>query len=230
MLPAQDATFIYLERDHCPMHIGGVYLMDARDAPPDFGYTAFCQRVSERLPCSRVFRQRLVEAPLSLSHPCWINDPDFRLRNHLPRLELPAPGSRAELMQLAAQVFGRTLDRRRPLWEMSFVEGLNRVPGLAAGSFALITKVHHAAVDGGSGIELMGALLDLQATPRAIDTDDDWQPEEVPATAKLVAAAYSKMGHKAMALGKVAGEVAAGAIRVYGTRRARRIDPPPMLF
>jgi len=230
MLSAQDATFIYLESDHSPMHIGGVYLIDARDAPAGFGYEAFCRHIQSRLPCSRIFRQRLVEAPLSLSHPCWINDPDFRLQRHLPRLELPAPGGRAELMKLAAQVFGCALDRSRPLWELSFIEGLDQVPGLRAGSFAVITKVHHAAVDGGSGVELMGALLDLQATPRALDLADDWQPEEIPASAKLVAAAYSKVGRKTVELGRLAGEVAAGAIRVYSTRRARRIDPPPMLL
>jgi len=69
MLSAQDATFIYLESDHSPMHIGGVYLIDARDAPAGFGYEAFCRHIQSRLPCSRIFRQRLVEAPLSLSHP-----------------------------------------------------------------------------------------------------------------------------------------------------------------
>lgn len=230
MLSAQDATFIYLESDHSPMHIGGVYMIDSRDAPAGFGYDAFCEHIRSRLPCSPVFRQRLVEAPLSLSHPCWINDPDFRLQRHLPRLELPSPGGRPELMQLAAQVFGRALDRSRPLWELSFVEGLDRVPGLAAGSFAVITKVHHAAVDGGSGVELMGALLDLQAKPRDVDLADPWRPEEIPASAKLVAAAYSGLGRKSVELGRLAGEVAAGAIRVYSTRRARRIDPPPMLL
>lgn len=230
MLSAQDATFVYLESDHCPMHIGGVYLIDARGAPASFGYRSFVRHIRERLQCSRIFRQRLVEVPLSLAHPCWINDPDFHLENHLPRLELPAPGGREELMQLAAQIFGRTLDRNLPLWELSFVEGLDRVPGLAPGSFALISRVHHAAVDGGSGVELMGAILDLNPTPRVIDTPDEWQAEKIPATARLVAAAYARMGRKTIELGKVVGEVAAGAIRVYGNRRARRIDPPPMLL
>ncbi|HLF32429.1 MAG TPA: wax ester/triacylglycerol synthase family O-acyltransferase [Xanthomonadales bacterium] len=230
MLSAQDATFIYLESDHCPMHIGGVYLIDARGAPATFGYRSFVSHIRERLQCSRIFRQRLVEVPLSLSHPYWINDPHFRLESHLPRLELPAPGGMQELMQLAAQVFGRTLDRNRPLWELSFIEGLDRVPGLAPGSFALISKVHHAAVDGGSGVELMGALLDLESTPRVIDAADDWRAEKIPATARLIATAYSRMGRKTIELGKVVGEVAAGAIRVYGKRRARRIDPPPRLL
>jgi diacylglycerol O-acyltransferase / wax synthase len=230
MLSAQDATFIYLESDHSPMHIGGVYLIDSRGAPRGFGYDAFRQHIESRLSCSRIFRQRLVEIPLSLSHPCWINDPGFRLSNHLPMLQLPSPGGLEELMQLAAQVFGQKLDRKRPLWEMSFVEGLDRVPGLAPGSYAVISKVHHAAVDGGSGVELVGALMDFTSTPRVIEGRDTWHPEELPATVKVVAAAYSRLGSKTVELGKLIGEVASGAMHTVGTRRARRIDPPPMLL
>jgi WS/DGAT/MGAT family acyltransferase len=230
MLSAQDASFIYLESDLTPMHIGGVYLMDSRDVPASFNYTRFCAHIKNRLACSPIFRQRLVEVPLSLAHPYWINDPEFVLGHHLPRLQLPAPGGWQQLMQLSAQVFGQLLVRNRPLWEMSFVEGLDRVPGLARGSFALISKVHHAAVDGGSGVELMGTLLDTSARPRRIDKADDWQPEAAPATGKVVAAAYSRLGQKSIDFGKLLGEVTAGAIRARAKRRALYIEPPPRLL
>ena len=154
-LSALDASFIYLESDHSPMHIGGVYVMDAAGAPPGFGFAAFREHIRERLRCSRVFRERLIEAPLGLAHPCWINDPDFDLDRHLAHLHLPAPGGRAQLMRVAAQIFGRALDRGRPLWEMTFIDGLDAFEDVAPGSFAMISKVHHAAIDGGSGIEVL---------------------------------------------------------------------------
>lgn len=229
-LSALDASFIYLESDHSPMHIGGVYLMDAADAPAGFGYAAFREHIRQRLRCSRIFRERLIEAPLGLSHPCWINDPDFDLDRHLPHLQLPAPGGREQLMRTAAQIFGRTLDRGRPLWEMSFIDGLDGFEDLAPGSFAMISKVHHAAVDGGSGVELMAALLDASPEPREPPGTDDWAPEPVPGVARLVGSAYAGMGRKSVELGKLVGEVARGAARVYGSRRAERISPPPMLL
>jgi len=228
VLSALDAFFIYLESDCSPMHIGGVYLIDAKNAQSSFGYAAFCACIQQRLQRSRVFRQRLVEVPLSLSHPYWINDPDFSLHKHLPRFRLPSPGGKKELMQLAAQVFGRMLDREKPLWEMSFVEGLDNVEGLARGSFAVITKVHHAAVDGTSGVELMGTLLDIEPKPPEFAVDDNWRPEKLPDTTQLLAAACAGLGRKSAELGNLVSEVSAGAWRVYATKRVKKIDPPPM--
>ena len=230
MLSAQDASFIYLESDHCPMHIGGVYLLDSRLAPPGFGYERFRAHIESRLPASAIFRQRLVEATLSLSHPCWINDPDFHLDRHLPRLRVAAPGGEGELMRLAAHVFGECLDRNRPLWELAFVEGVDQFRGMGKGSFAIITRVHHAAVDGGSGIELMGALLDLTPEPRILEKPDDWQPEPLPGTGRMVRSAYSRVGRKSVELGKLLGQVASGAAHAYSKRKIKRISPPTLPF
>ena len=118
----------------------------------------------------------------------------------------------------------------RPLWELNFVEGIDTVPGLAPGSFALISKVHHAAIDGASGAELMGALLDVTDKPRTIPGDDDWQSEEVPGTFSLVSSAYSQIGGKALELGKFVGEVALASARLRSAQKVERINPPPTLF
>ncbi len=229
-LSALDASFIYLESDHSPMHIGGVYLFDARNARSASGFEPFREHVRQRLAGSRIFRERLVEPPLGLSHPCWINDPDFDLDRHLPHLRLPAPGGRKQLMDLAAQIFGRPLERSRPLWEMNFVDGLEGFPGLANGSFALITKVHHAAVDGGSGVELMAALLDTVPEGARDFPEDRWEPEAVPGAGRLIGGAYAGLGRKSLELGRLFGEVTRGAARAYGAHRAGRIDPPRLLL
>ncbi len=229
-LTALDASFIYLESEHSPMHIGSIYLMDAAAAPEGFGYTVFKQHIRSRLRCSGIFRQRLVEVSFGLSYPCWINDPEFDLDLHLPRKRLIAPGGKAELMDMAGEIFASRLDRLKPLWELTFVEGIDGLPGFAPGSFALISKVHHSAIDGASGAELMGALLDVTDQPRIIPGDDDWQPEEVPGTFSMVAGAYSQIGKKAMELGKFAGELAVGSARLRGARKVEKISPPPTLF
>ncbi len=227
-LSALDASFIYLESHRTPMHIGSVYVIDAADAPPGFGYGAFREHVERRLRRSPIFRERLIEVPLNLSHPYWINDPDFELDFHLPHVAVPPPGDKGALMELAAQAFGRPLNRSRPLWEMTFVDGLNRIPGLAPGSFAVINKVHHAAVDGASGTELMGALLDPDPAPAQRDEPDRWQPEPVPSAAGMVARAYGRLGAKSLEFGRFVKEVAGGVGRLYGIQKVDRVRVPPL--
>ncbi len=230
MLSALDATFIYLESEHSPMAIGGVYVIDASDAPEGFSYDSWYSLIKSRLKCSKVFRQRLVEVPWDLSFPYWIRDPGFELDTHLPRLKLPAPGGMEELMKMAADTWSRMLDRERPLWEMTFVEGLNTIPAIAKGSFALITKVHHAAVDGKAGTEMMSALLDTTAEIREIEGEDDWQPEELPSTLSVITHSWSRAGHKVLDLAGFVGKVALGTAHLYSDKRLRKLDSPPRLL
>ena len=230
MLSALDATFIYLESEHSPMSIGGVYVIDASDAPESFSYDSWYSLVKSRLKCSKVFRERLVEVPWDLSFPYWIRDPGFELDTHLPRLKLPEPGGMAELMKKAAGIWSRVLDRERPLWEMTFIEGLNTVPGISKGSFALITKVHHAAVDGKASTEMMSALLDTTAEIREIEGGDDWQPEELPSTLSVITRSWSRAGHKALDLAGFIGKVAVGTAHLYSDKKLRKLDSPPRLL
>lgn len=230
MLSALDATFIYLESEHSPMAIGAVYVIDAKDAPKDFAYQKWRALVESRLRYSKVFRERLIQVPWDLSFPYWIRDPDFDLDAHLPCLTLPEPGGMTELMQAAANEFGQILDRGRPLWEICFVEGLDSIPGISKGSFALITRVHHAAVDGKASSEMMTALLDLTAEMRQIDDDDTWEPEALPSNAKVIANSWFKIGHKAVDLAGFAGKVAVGAAGMRGDARLKKLQPPPRIL
>ena len=143
-------------------------------------YDAWQAVVQDRLRESKVFRERLVEVPWDLSFPYWIRDPDFDLQAHLPRVKLASPGGMQKLMGLASSIWGEVLDRERPLWEMTFVEGLDNISGIAEGSYALITRVHHAAVDGKAGGEMMSALMDLSPEIRQMKGEDPWEPEEIP--------------------------------------------------
>ncbi len=184
-LSGLDAAFVYMETATNHMHVGlvgGVRPVDRW--PGGYSFAKVRALVESRLPLVPPFRRRLLEVPFRLQHPVWIEDPDFDLDYHLRRAALPAPGGDAELAEFAADVFGRGLDRRRPLWEMYVVEGLQD------GMFAVVTKIHHAAIDGVSGAEVVARLLDLQAEPVDLPAaDGTWQPEPVPTDLELLAEA-----------------------------------------
>jgi diacylglycerol O-acyltransferase len=183
-LSGVDAAFVYMETATNHLHVALVAVFDPATMPD--GYTFGCIRdlVESRLPLVPPFRWRLREVPFRLQHPAWVEDADFDLDQHVHRVSLPAPGGDAELASLAAEVFSQPLDRRRPLWEMYVVEGLQ------GGMFAVITKVHHAAIDGVSGAEILGRLLDISvdaASPRGPDAP--WQPEPSPSDLSLIVGA-----------------------------------------
>ena len=115
--------------------------------------------VAERLHLVAPFRRRLVGVPLGIDHPYWIEDPDFDLDYHLRHIAVPPPGDERQLAELAAQLAAKHLDRRRPLWEMYVIEGLD------GGAVAELTKIHHACIDGVSGAEILGVLLDICPEP-----------------------------------------------------------------
>jgi len=230
MLSALDATFIYLESEHSPMAIGAVYVIDASDAPKQFSFDSWYSLVKSRLKLSKVFRQRLVEVPWDLSFPYWIRDPGFDLDDHLPRVTLPGQGGMAELMQVAADTWGEVLNRERPLWDITFVEGLDTVPGIAKGSYALITRVHHAAVDGKASTEMMTALLDVTPAIRKVEGKDTWEAEELPSTLGVITRSWSRAGHKVLDLASFVGKAAMDAVNLRGDKRLEKIDPPPRLL
>jgi WS/DGAT/MGAT family acyltransferase len=176
-----DASFVALETRNSPMHIGSILIYNPETAPGGFvrfkDILAFYQ---SRLQLSKTVRQRMVRVPFDLDYPYWIEDPDFDLEYHVRHVALPKPGDWRQLCIQAARIFARPLDLTRPPWEFTVVEGLDNIPGVAPGSFAMVTKVHHAAIDGMSGIDLMEALHTLEATTAAPNAPDTWKPEKVP--------------------------------------------------
>lgn len=212
------------------MHVGGLYFLDAPKADHGFGYETFLNHIQSRLHIARIFRQRLVEVPMGMGHPFWIEDPDFDLEVHIPRIGAPRPGGKGELMRLAANLFGKPLNRSRPLWEITFVDGVDNFPGLSEGSFAFISRVHHAAIDGMSGAEIMGALLDAEPTPVVEDYEDDWQPEAIPGAAELITRSSAKLKRTPGELVRFVGEVAGGASKLAAASVSRKFKlKPPTL-
>ena len=171
-----DASFLLQEHDTTHMHIGAVAIFDG--PPPSV--EEFRSGMSDRLHLVPRYRQRIAEPPLGLGRPMWAEDPHFNIDYHVRETALPAPGSDAQLRHLTARIFSQRLDRSKPLWELWIVHGLEDR------RFALITKTHHAMVDGVGGADLLTVLFDVTPRPREIEPQP-WSPPPAPSTAQLVA-------------------------------------------
>ena len=168
-LSGMDASFLYAETPRAHMAGAGLAIYDPSTA--DGGRVTFkgiLDHIDKRLHEARVFRQRLVRVPFDLDHPYWIEDPDFDLEFHVRHIALPAPGDWRQLCIQVARLISRPLDLNRPLWELYVIEGLDNVQGVPAGCFAVVTKTHHAAIDGMSGMELTSAIHDDAPTADAV--------------------------------------------------------------
>lgn len=189
-LSALDASFAYMEKSSTPMHIGGLGIYDPSTAPGGaVGFKDILNYMEGRLDGARIFRQKLVRVPLDLDHPYWVEDENFDLEYHVRHVALPQPGDWRQLCILASRIYARPLDMNRPLWEYTVIEGLDNVEGVPKGSFALLQKTHHAAIDGKSGMEIAVALHDLDAKLKPRTFDNSWAPEKTPNPLNLLAKA-----------------------------------------
>ena len=178
-LTSIDASFLHQEGESSHMHVGGVLLFEG--PPPAFD--DYLDHVRGRLHLVPRFRQKLVTPPFETGRPLWADDPDFNLEYHVRHTALPAPGSEEQLLLLTARIASQQLDRSKPLWENWLVEGL------ADGRFAVISKTHHALVDGISGVDLASVLFDVEREPSLPDTNlEPWRPEPEPSPVDLVLA------------------------------------------
>jgi diacylglycerol O-acyltransferase len=176
-LSAIDVSFLTNESSSSHMHVGGILIFEG--PPPS--YEDLLEHVSSRLALVPRFRQKLSYPPAQTGRPFWIDDPAFNLEYHVRHSALPAPGSEEQLRNMAARVFSQQLDRTKPLWELWLVQGLTRK------RFALITKTHHALVDGVSGVDIATVLFDLKPVPEPAEADHDWMPNPEPSRASLLA-------------------------------------------
>jgi diacylglycerol O-acyltransferase / wax synthase len=224
-LTGLDATFLYLETPTTHMHVASTAVFDPRTVPEGYSFEAMRSLVLDRLPLLPPFRRRLVEVPFALHHPIWIEDPDFDIDYHLRRAALPSPGGARELSAFAADVTSRPLDRRRPLWEMYVVEGLED------GLIACITKVHHSAIDGVSGAELTVNLLDLTPEPAEVPPqEEEWKADRVPSDLEMVGSALSSLARQPVAAIKAARRTVEMGLNLRRRNRQPGVTPPPAPF
>jgi WS/DGAT/MGAT family acyltransferase len=213
-LTGLDASFLYMETPTLHMHVAMTAVFDPSTVPGGYSFRRVRQLINDRIPLAPVFQRRLVEVPMRLGHPVWVDDPEFDIDNHLRRAALPSPGGMRELGDFAADVISRQIHRDRPLWEMWIVEGLED------GKIALVTKMHHSTIDGVSGAELLGVLFDLEPSPPPQAKLTERQLDSrIPSSLELVS--------QALATSVVAPfDIARTAVRttfgILGVRRIRR--------
>src|SRR4051794_5436771 len=181
-LTSLDAQFLGVETARTFGHVGGFAVYDPASAPGgELTIQDVCDLVGERLHLLPPFRWRLAEVPFGLDLPYWIEDPDFDIDFHIRESAVPPPGRDRQIAETVARIFARPLDRSHPLWELYLITGL------PDGQVALLTKVHHSAVDGVSGNEILSILLDRSPEGREIQPGDPAPPDRVPGQLEMLA-------------------------------------------
>lgn len=163
-LNAQDAQFLYFQTGDLHTHIMGIYIYDPATAGGGkVRFRDIVQQVRNRMHTSPVFRRKLYRLPLDFDHPYWVEDEHFDLESHISHVRLPEPGDWRQFCIHVARHFSRPMDMNRPLWDIYVIEGLDRIAGIAPGSYALLHRVHHSAIDGTAGALMFAALNDADA-------------------------------------------------------------------
>src|SRR3712207_2651337 len=167
-LSAVDASVLAQDGPTTHMHVGAVLIFEG----PAPGYDDSANAIRSRLHLVPRYRQKLAVPPLETGRPLWVDDPSFNLEYHVRHTALPSPGSEEQLRALAARIHSQQLDRAKPLWEVWLVQGLE------GNRFALLSKSHHALVDGVSGVDLATVLLDLTPIPQRVPHEaEPWAPQ-----------------------------------------------------
>ena len=216
-LNGMDALLLYSETPNLHTHTSKVAVVDAAQYPGEFSYELFRRTFGERLPLLDPLRYQLVDTPWRLHHPMWLENCDVDLDYHLRRVDVPAPGGRRELDEVIGQVASTPLDRRRPLWEFYFAEGM------ADQKFALIGKVHHALADGVASANLLARAMDPAKSAQVVPASaGNCVP---PGSAELLRAARRDHTQQIAALPRVIKDAASGFWRMRRRSRQRAAQP-----
>jgi WS/DGAT/MGAT family acyltransferase len=230
-LNAIDASFLYMETRTTAMHVGGVCILQQPEEGFDYG--RLVELISTRIALVPRYRQKVRFVPGRLAGPVWVDDADFDVTYHVRRSALPKPGTEDQLRELVGRLMSRQLDRSRPLWEIYLVEGL------AGDRVGIVTKTHHAMVDGISAVDIGTVILDVTPEPREVPADS-WRPQSPPGAASLVLGAVTDLvkrpvqvvdtaraaaGDARATVGKVAG-VAGGVLSSLATVARPAADSP----
>ncbi len=189
-LGGDDALFLYADTGHSNANITLVNIYDPSTAPGGkIRFKGLLAHVEGRLHLSPVFRQKLLRVPLELDYPYWVEDERFDLEYHVRHVALPKPGDWRQFCIQVSRIHARPLDLSRPLWEIYLVEGLDSFLDLPADSFALLTKIHHAAIDIDGGAEITTLLHDTSPRRRKPEPPEPWFPATPPGSLSLLARA-----------------------------------------
>ncbi|HWS76647.1 MAG TPA: wax ester/triacylglycerol synthase family O-acyltransferase [Quisquiliibacterium sp.] len=217
-LTGLDALFLHLETEAMPMHVGSLHLYEVAPRSRHDFVDRVRRHIATRLPLCPVFTRRLVQTPLNVTPPAWIDSADVDLEYHIRRIDLPEPGSREQLEDCVAHLHSLPMDRSRPLWEFYLIHGLPK------GRIGFYAKVHHAAVDGQAGVALARAMLDTTARPRRAQPPAQPADETAPPAPQLLRAALAnQLAQSRQLLGRLPGLLRGGS-QMAGSLLAERVS------
>lgn len=215
-ISGQDATFLYAESASSPMHIGSLTIIEG-----SLNYEDFKGHLASKIHLMPKFRQRLLNVPMNLDYPYWVNDPNFDIDLHVSRIKLPDPSNWKTLREVTASIFSRPLDLRRPLWSIDFVEGVNEIDQLPKGSVALVVKTHHVMIDGSSGVGIMGLLFDKNKSDedKVHESPKPYEPEPLPDELSLLIESSKKFLKDPLKIPKTISETAYAYMKSGATNK-----------
>ncbi len=216
-LSGQDASFLYAESKHAPLHVGSIGIYDQSSVPGGIlRFREILDYNAQRLHLTKTLRRKVVRVPFDLDHPYWVDDKDFDLEYHIRHIALPQPADWRQLYILASRILATPLDMSKPPWESYYVEGLDHVEGLPPRCFAVIMKTHHCAIDGASSVDLAELLHDLTPEPRQIPPPKTaWQGERDPAVAELMLRTFANGALAPLRAAEMFARAAPGAGRSF---------------
>jgi len=193
VLSELDSSFLFLETDRTPLHTGGIFIFKKTSSRAKFSFNRFRSILESKLGNEPFFRERLVESPINSDLPVWAEDPDFDLDNHLNYINLSESLPQHSLMSLSSEIFSTPVDRSRPLWSATYIDGLEQEKGFNKQYFALALKVHITAIDGITGEDILSQLLHVSPEITEIEPIEEWKPKPLPQTESWLGAAYNSV-------------------------------------
>ncbi len=216
-----DAGFLYMETPTLHMHTLKIAVVDPSGVPGGYSFDLLKEVLASRLKYLPPFRRRVVEVPFGITHPVWVEDPDFDLDYHVRRVAVPAPGGPHEFGELISDIASHQLDRRRPLWELWVVEGLEH------GHVGVVAKIHHAAADGVAAAAMLADVLGVGDHDPGAQEPDTWRPDPIPSDWQLFAGAVRSLAVALFHLPDLLVRTFQGLFRLVRRRRAGGDLPPP---
>ncbi|MDX1451512.1 MAG: wax ester/triacylglycerol synthase family O-acyltransferase [Oleiphilaceae bacterium] len=225
-----DSSFLLLESERSPLHVGGVFVFKKSNSRSRFNFNRFRDILATKLGNEPFFRERLVEAPLNLDMPAWSDDPDFDLDNHLSHVSLRDQTAPCTLLELASEIFSTPLDRSKPLWSATYIDGLEQHKGYTKLHFALVLKVHITAIDGATGEDILSQLLHVSPEISEISDPEPWTPAPLPDSNTWLGNAYNNALNIPLRLAHLAKDTAAGAFHNLLFDQLQKLNLPASLM
>ncbi|MEL6252041.1 MAG: wax ester/triacylglycerol synthase family O-acyltransferase [Bacteroidota bacterium] len=224
-ISGMDAAFLYAETPTSPMHIGSVAVIEG-----SLDFEKFRATILSRIHTVPNLRKRLVYVPMSIDYPYWVDDPNFNIDMHIHHIALPRPGNWKSLRKVANQIFSEPLDQSRPLWSFTFVEGLDNIPQVPKGSVAVISKIHHVAIDGVGSTGMFSLLFDFTAEARPIPEPKPYKPKKLPNELSIILKSTLSFVEKPLKFPKLINEALTASFKAGMLTRVQKAKLPTAPF